>query len=101
MPGAARATDIYECPLQTPGVPPVPHEAGGVIVKGCPTVYIESLPAARVTDQLLCTGPPPHPDTIVMGSQTVYIGGMPAARKGDLTSMGGEIKLGAMTVEIG
>ncbi len=66
-----------------------------------PNVLIAGLPAARVGDQLLCAGPPPHPDVIVMGSTTVFIGGVPAARKGDPTSMGGSIQLGAPTVMIG
>lgn len=101
MANAARTLDKHSCPLQTPGIPPIPHAAGGLIVKGCPNVFIGGLPAARVGDQLLCAGPPPHPDVIVMGSTSVLIGGLPAARKGDLTPLGGVIQLGAPTVVIG
>ncbi|XWN35661.1 MAG: PAAR domain-containing protein [Roseivirga sp.] len=101
MAEAARSTDIHSCPLETPGTPPIPHEVGGVITVGCPTVLIGGLPAARVGDQLTCVGPPPHPDTVLMGSTTVYIGKMPAARKGDPTAMGGSIQFGALNVTIG
>ncbi|MEL6412942.1 MAG: PAAR domain-containing protein [Bacteroidota bacterium] len=101
MPDAARITDIHQCPLQTPGLPPIPHTAGGLVIQGCPTVLIGGLPAARVGDQLLCVGPPPHPDTVIVGSMTVLIGGMPAARMGDPTAMGGKVQLGLQTVDIG
>ena len=101
MANAARVLDKHSCPLQTPGTPPIPHTSGGLITKGCPNVFIGGLPAARVGDQLLCAGPPPHPDVIVMGSTSVFIGGFPAARKGDQTSVGGAIQLGAPTVDIG
>ena len=102
MASAARALDTHQCPLVSPSPSgPVPHRAGGLIIKGCPTVFIGGLPAARAGDQLLCQGPLPHPDVIVMGSMTVFIGGLPAARMGDTTSVGGKIQLGATNVEIG
>ena len=101
MPAAARALDKSTCPLQTPAIPPIPHAAGGLIIKGCPTVLIGGLPAARAADQVLCAGPPPHPDVIVIGSTSVFIGGFPAARKGDQLSLGGAIQLGEPTVDIG
>lgn len=101
MADAARILDKHQCPMQTPGTPPIPHQAGGMILKGCPNVLVGGLPAARVSDQLLCMGPPPHPDTIVKGSTSVFIGGLPAARKGDLTSMGGKVQLGTPKVKIG
>jgi uncharacterized Zn-binding protein involved in type VI secretion len=75
----------------------VPH-VGGPIVKGCPTVMIGFMPAARVADQAVCVGPP---DMIAMGSMTVYIGYMPAARIGDQTVHGGVIVMGFPTVQIG
>jgi uncharacterized Zn-binding protein involved in type VI secretion len=56
------------------------------------------LPAARVTDMLVCVGPP---DVIAMGSSTVMIGGLPAARMGDMTAHGGNIVIGCPTVIIG
>jgi uncharacterized Zn-binding protein involved in type VI secretion len=55
------------------------------------------MPAARVGDMLICTGPP---DTIITGSATVLIGGMPAARMGDSTAHGGVIIMGYPNVII-
>jgi uncharacterized Zn-binding protein involved in type VI secretion len=98
MPPAARMTDMHTCPMQTPGVPPVPHVGGPVIGPCVPTVLIEKLPAAVVGDSCTCVGPP---DAIAMGSTTVMIGGKPAARIGDSTAHGGSIVLGAATVMIG
>lgn len=98
MPAAARLTDMHQCPMVTPGVPPVPHVGGPVIGPGCPTVLIGKLPAARVGDNLVCVGPP---DAIVKGSATVMIGGMPAARMGDTCAHGGAIAIGLPTVMIG
>ncbi len=97
MPPAARISDMHTCPMQTPGVPPIPH-VGGPIIKGMPTVLIGNLPAARVSDMCVCVGPP---DTIIKGSATVLIGGLPAARMGDSTVHGGTIILGFPTVMIG
>lgn len=98
MPPAARLTDMHTCPMQTPGLPPVPHVGGPVVGPGVPTVLIGSLPAAVVGDSAVCVGPP---DTIVKGSATVLIGGRPAARIGDSTAHGGSIVLGWPTVIIG
>jgi len=95
MPSAARVGDMHTCPLVT-GV--VPHVGGPVIPPGGPTVMIGGQPAARVGDQLTCTGPP---DTIAAGSATVMIGGQPAARMGDSTAHGGTITVGCPTVNIG
>ncbi len=98
MPSAARLTDFHQCPMVTPGVPPVPHVGGPIVGPGSPTVLIEKLPAARVGDMLTCVGPP---DSIVKGSATVMIESMPAARIGDQTSHGGAIVVGAASVVIG
>lgn len=98
MPAAARLTDFHECPMTTPGLPPIPHVGGPIVGLGEPTVLIAGLPAARVGDMLVCVGPP---DSIVKGSATVMIGGMPAARMGDQTAHGGSILLGAFNVMIG
>jgi len=95
MPFAARITDMHVCPMVT-GV--VPHIGGPVLPPGAVTVLIGSLPAARVGDICVCTGPP---DAIILGSTTVLIGGMPAARMGDMTAHGGTIILGCPTVMIG
>lgn len=95
MPPAARLTDMHVCPMVT-GV--VPH-VGGPIVSPCvPTVLINALPAAVVTDMCVCAGPP---DTIIKGSTSVMIGGKPAARLGDQTMHGGVIVMGSPNVIIG
>lgn len=98
MPPSARLTDMHTCPMQTPGVPPIPHVGGPIIGPGKPTVLIGGLPAAVVGDSCVCVGPP---DTIAKGSATVLIGGMPAARMGDSTAHGGVIVAGLPTVMIG
>lgn len=98
MPPAARLTDMHTCPMQTPGLPPIPHVGGPVTGPGVATVLIGKLPAAVVGDSAVCVGPP---DTIVKGSATVLIGGKPAARMGDTTAHGGSIVLGYPTVMIG
>ncbi len=92
---AARLTDMHVCPMATG---PVPHVGGPIIGPGQPTVLIGNLPAAKVGDMCVCTGPP---DSIIKGSATVLIGGMPAARMGDMTAHGGTIVLGAPNVLIG
>lgn len=95
MPLAARVTDMHACPMVTGTVP---HLGGPVMPPGTPTVLIGGMPAAKVGDMLVCTGPP---DSIVKGSSTVMIGGMPAARQGDTTAHGGSIVIGCPTVIIG
>lgn len=95
MPPAARVSDMHVCPMVT-GV--VPHVGGPILPPCCPTVFVGGLPAARVSDMALCTGPP---DVIILGSFTVLIGGMPAARVGDMTVHGGVIVQGEPTVMIG
>jgi uncharacterized Zn-binding protein involved in type VI secretion len=94
MPPAARIGDMHVCPMVT-GV--VPH-VGGPISVGMPTVMIGNMPAARVGDIAVCTGPP---DVIALGSFTVLIGGQPAARLGDMTAHGGAIVVGFPQVMIG
>lgn len=98
MPNAARLTDMHTCPMQTPGLPPIPHVGGPIAGPGVPNVLIGKLPAAVVGDICVCAGPP---DTIVKGSATVLIGGRPAARMGDTTAHGGVIATGCPTVQIG
>ncbi|MES2108666.1 MAG: PAAR domain-containing protein [Bacteroidota bacterium] len=95
MPFAARITDMHVCPMVT-GV--VPHVGGPILPPGSVNVLIGGLPAARMGDMCVCTGPP---DSIVMGSSTVMINNMPAARMGDVTAHGGSIILGCPTVMIG
>lgn len=98
MPPAARLTDMHTCPMVTPGLPPIPHVGGPIVGPGVPTVLIGGIPAAVVTDNCVCVGPP---DVIVKGSATVLIGGKPSARIGDNTAHGGSIVLGLFTVIIG
>ena len=98
MPPAARLTDMHTCPMQTPGLPPIPHVGGPVVGPGVPTVLIGSIPAAVLGDLCTCVGPP---DTIIKGSATVMIGGRPAARQGDNCAHGGSIVIGLPTVIIG
>ena len=95
---AARLTDMHTCPMQTPGLPPIPHVGGPVIGPCVPAVLIGGMPDAVVGDNLVCVGPP---DTIVKGSSTVMINSRPAARLGDTTAHGGSVVLGCFTVLIG
>jgi uncharacterized Zn-binding protein involved in type VI secretion len=95
MPPAARVTDMHVCPMVTAIVP---HVGGPIIPPGQPTVLIDFLPAATVTNMLMCVGPP---DMIVMGSIGVMICFLPAARLGDPTVHGGVIILGSFTCIIG
>lgn len=95
MPPASRLTDMHTCPMVT-GV--VPHVGGPILAPGQPNVLIGGLPAARVTDQCVCVGPP---DVIVKGSMTVLTGSKPQARIGDMTAHGGVIVLGLPTVLVG
>ena len=88
---------MHTCPMQTPGVPPIPHVGGPISGPGAPTVLICGQPAARVGDMAVCVGPP---DSIAKGSAKVMICGQPAARMGDTTAHGGSIALGAPTVMI-
>jgi uncharacterized Zn-binding protein involved in type VI secretion len=99
MPGppAARLTDMHVCPMVTPGLPPIPH-VGGPIVMGAPTVLVGKMPQARATDMCVCVGPP---DTIVKGSATVLVCKLPAARIGDTCAHGGAVVMGFPTVLIG
>lgn len=94
MPDAARISDRHTCPASDG---PKPH-VGGPINTGSPNVKIGYMPAARMADMAICSGPP---DTISMGSKSVKINYMPAARKGDPTVHGGIIVMGWPTVIIG
>lgn len=69
---------------------PVPHPPKPyTIVTGCPTVLIEFMPAARVTDTsepcMLPGCVPAGPGMVSQGSSTVLIGMLPAARVHDST----------------
>ena len=86
---------MHVCPMVTVLVP---HVGGPIVGPGCLTVLVGMMPAARVTDMLVCVGPP---DVIALGSFSVLIGGMPAARLGDMCAHGGTIVMGCPTVLIG
>lgn len=92
---AARINDMHVCPMMTGNVP---HVGGPILPPGASTVLIGGLPAAKVGDMAVCSGPP---DSIVQGSATVFIEGAPAARMGDSTAHGGSIIAGEPTVLIG
>lgn len=85
---SARISDIDICPIH----------GMGVIITGMPTVIIGGMPAARVTDLLICSN---SLDMIAQGSSTVNIGCLPAARVGDTTVHTGRIATGCFTVIIG
>ena len=68
---AARVSDMHVCPMQTPGLPPIPHVGGPIMPPGMPTVLIGGLPAAVMGGMCVCVGPP---DSIVSGCFTVMIG---------------------------
>jgi len=76
----------------------VPHVGGPILPPCAMTVLIGMLPAARITDLLVCVGPP---DIIVMGSTSVLIEYLPAARMLDNTAHGGIIVMGCFTVIVG
>jgi len=97
MPPAARIGDMHVCPMVTPGVPPIPH-VGGPIIMGSPNVMTGGPFAARVTDTCTCVGPP---DAIARGSLGVIINNLCAARLSDQTLHGGAIVIGLPTVLIG
>jgi uncharacterized Zn-binding protein involved in type VI secretion len=59
--------DVHTCPL-TSG--PVPH-VGGTVTKGSTSVFINKMPAARMGDKIIESGPP---NTIVKGCPKVNIG---------------------------
>jgi uncharacterized Zn-binding protein involved in type VI secretion len=77
----------------------------GMIMSGASQVFINFLPAARVTDKHVCLMPPtagPHPtSTIAKGSASVFIESMPAARIGDQAGCGAVITTGSSDVIIG
>ncbi|MDC3962481.1 PAAR domain-containing protein [Polyangium jinanense] len=89
-PIAARKGDHHLC-LQ--------HVGKDILPACAPTILVGGEPAARVTDQLECTGSPP--DIIGIGEPTVLLEGKMAARFGDGTLHGGLIDEGCPTVIIG
>lgn len=98
---AARITDMHVCPMQTPGVPPIPHVGGPIImpIPGKPCL-IGGLPAAGAGAQCICIGPP---DSILptIAARGIMVNNTPLARVGDMTAHGGSIVLGCFTVMVG
>lgn len=64
-------TDTHVCPMPLPGTPPPGPHGPEKVLKGSTSVLINSMPAARMGDQLIGAGPP---NSIVMGEPTVVIG---------------------------
>jgi len=91
---AARMGDPHLCPM-VDGIKP---HVGGPILKGCPTVLIGGMMAARAGDTATCAS---APDILAMCCPTVLIGNMPAVRILDQTAHGGAIVMGFPTVVIG
>lgn len=90
MPPSARITDMHTCPL--------PTHVGGPVNVGEPTVLIGNVPAARISDSLVCAC---GLDIVSQGEATVLIGNLAAARLGDATGHGGVLAQGDPTVLIG
>ncbi len=67
LPAWRALSDFHACPLVTALVPHV----GGVIAAGSTSVLINSLPAARQTDQIVESAPP---NAVAAGDATVLIG---------------------------
>ncbi|WP_455392282.1 PAAR domain-containing protein [[Eubacterium] cellulosolvens] len=88
------------------GCPACPHPVQGPIVQGSSVVFINGMPAARVSDMgisIVCCGK--NLFEIKKGSSTVFIEGKAAARKGDMTMHcdigSGKIIEGSPDVDIG
>jgi uncharacterized Zn-binding protein involved in type VI secretion len=92
---AARLGDTVVCPLVT-------YSActQATIIRGCFTVLIGNQPAARMTDNTICSGTGLS-GVVIKGSPTVLIQNLPAARMGDQAAHGGTIVKGEFTVLIG
>jgi uncharacterized Zn-binding protein involved in type VI secretion len=88
MPPASRITDLHTCPAHV----------GGPVATGSADTIIGSMPAARVTDRLVCAG---AVDVIRQGSSNVLINNLQAARIGDPTVHLGLLASGDPTVIIG
>ncbi|MEF3019617.1 PAAR domain-containing protein [Vibrio mimicus] len=94
---AARAGDMHVCPMITPGVPPLPHVGGPILIQPT-TILIGNMPAATTGQTCVCVG---TLDNIIQGSMSVLFNNRPAVRMGDLTAHGGIILMGMPNVLIG
>lgn len=68
----------------------------GAVSQGSPNVFVNGLPAARVTDAESCDA-----GKVAQGSAGVFINGLPAARVGDKVTCGAVIVGGSRNVFIG
>jgi uncharacterized Zn-binding protein involved in type VI secretion len=92
---ASRLTDLHLCPSFN-GV--IPHIGGPVQPPGATTVFINGLPAARVTDPALCVG---VIDSISTGAGTVMAMGLPVAHLTSRSLHGGIVVMGSLNVLVG
>jgi|SRR5215467_15414393 len=81
---ASKQDDFHACPVVNVLVP---HVGGNMLPTQAQTLVLD-LPAERLADFGICTGPT---DVIAQGSTTVLIGDLPAARMTDKTVHGGSI----------
>jgi len=74
------------------------------VIAGSGNVFINGLPAARVSDPLMahgCGKCTPHARNIAIGSSSVFINSLAAARIGDAINCGGSMSTGSPDVNIG
>ncbi len=81
-----RMNDLAMADADSHGCPACPHPVIGPAIIGSPTVYVNGLPALRVSDfgtHAACCGP--NMWQAGDGSSTVFYNFLPAHRMGDLT----------------
>jgi uncharacterized Zn-binding protein involved in type VI secretion len=84
MPEQCRVMDVSFVPKCAHTCIACPHPAIGPAIKGSPDVYVNQLPAFRVTDKgvhIFCCGS--NSFEASAGSATVFINNLKAHRKGD------------------
>lgn len=84
MPPQCKLGDKSMVPADAHGCPACPHPCIGPAIVGSPTVYVNNMPALRVSDKGMhaaCCGP--NMWTATKGSGTVYINNLAAHRLGD------------------
>ncbi len=95
MPPQTRLGDNSKVDSDAHGCPACPHPCVGPLILGSPTVFVNSMPAGRVTDigvHAACCGP--NMWTASKGSPNVFINGLKAHRKDDKdTHCGGNGKM--------
>ena len=84
MPPQGRLGDLSQVPADAHGCPACPHPCTGPAITGSFSVFVNNLPALRVTDMGIhaaCCGP--NMWMAATGSSTVTIDFLPAHRLGD------------------